>query len=98
RYWLLGPAVRLPVAGMAYSDRDRDLLCAVGEAATDQQACALLEDTGLRYGYQEHRPSQFHRPSDSVNRGTEALGRVLFETDHSRMIEIDCGTGTADDA
>src|SRR5699024_3104856 len=24
--------------------------------------------------------------------------RVLFETDHSRMIEIDCGTGTADDA
>ena len=97
-YALFGQDVRLPVAGMAYSDLDRDLLYAVGEAATDQQACALLEDNGIRYVYQEHRPYQFHRTSDSVNRGTEALGRVLFETDHSRMIEIDCGTGTADDA
>ena len=97
-YALFGQDVRLPVAGMAYSDLDRDLLYAVGEAATDQQACALLEDNGIRYVYQEHRPYQFHRTSDSVNRGTEGLGRVLFETDHSRMIEIDCGTGTADDA
>src|SRR5699024_5932630 len=97
-YALFGQDVRLPVAGMAYSDLDRDLLYAVGEAATDQQACALLEDNGIRYVYQEHRPYQFHRTSDSVNRGTEALGRVLFETDHSRMIEIDGGTGAADDA
>src|SRR5690625_7482499 len=82
---------------MAYSYLVRDLLYAVGEAATDQQACALLEDNGIRYVYQEHRPYQFHRTADSVNRGTEGLGRGRFETDHSRMMEIDCGTGAADD-
>lgn len=96
-YAMFGQQVRLPVAGMAYSDLDRDLIHAVQEAATDQQACALLQDNGIRYVYQEHRPYQFHTTSDSVNFGTPDLGRVVFETDHSRMIEIECEAGRDDD-
>ena len=91
-YAMFGQDVRLPVAGMAYSDLDRDLIYAVEDAATDPQACALLQDNGIRYVYQERRPYQFHKTSDSVNYGTPDLGRVLFETDHSRMIEIDCAS------
>lgn len=91
-YALFGQDVRLPVAGMAYSDLDRDLIYAVEDADTDPQACGLLQDNGIRYVYQERRPYQVHKTSDSVNFGTEGLGTVLFATDHSRMIEVDCAT------
>lgn len=96
-YAMFGQDVRLPVAGMAYSDLDYDLIYAVEDAATDPQACALLDEHEIRYVYQERRPYQFHKTSDSVNYGTQDLGRVLFETDHSRMIEIDCASGATGD-
>lgn len=92
-YALFGQDVRLPVAGMAYTDLDRELIYATEDAATDPGSCRLLEENGIRYVYQERRPYNLHKTSDSVNYAGPELGRVLFETDHSRMIQVDCDPG-----
>ncbi|WP_394215765.1 DUF6541 family protein [Brachybacterium vulturis] len=92
-YALFGQDVRLPVAGMAYTDLDRDLIYATEDAATDPAACRLLEENGIAYVYQELRPYNRHKTSDSVNLAGPDLGTLLFSTDHSRMIEIDCDPG-----
>lgn len=89
-YALYGLSVRLPVLGMSYSDLDRDLLYATEDAATNPASCALLQEHGIRYVYQETQPYQRHKTSDSVNLASEELGPVLFATGHSRMIEVDC--------
>lgn len=89
-YALYGQDVRLPVAGMAYSDLDRELIYATEDAAYNPASCQLLQDHGIRYVYQERLPYAHHRTSDSVNLAGPELGRVLFETEHSRMIEVDC--------
>ena len=89
-YALYGLSVRLPVLGMSYSEEDRDLLYATEDAGTDPAACALLRDAGIRYVYQEWRPYQFHKTSDSVNLADQGLGTELFRTSHSRMIEVTC--------
>ncbi|WP_245822856.1 DUF6541 family protein [Brachybacterium avium] len=92
-YALFGQDVRLPVAGMAYTDLDRDLLYATEDAATDPADCRLLEENGIAYVYQELQPYNRHKTSDSVNLAGPDLGTLLFSTDHSRMIEIDCDPG-----
>jgi len=92
-YALFGQDVRLPVAGMAYTDLDRDLIYATEDAATDPADCRLLEENGIAYVYQELTPYNLHKTSDSVNLAGPDLGTVLFRTDHSRMIEIDCDPG-----
>ncbi|WP_304502154.1 DUF6541 family protein [Brachybacterium sp. FME24] len=92
-YALFGQDVRLPVAGMSYTDLDRDLIYATEDAATNPANCRLLEENGIAYVYQERRPYNYHKTSDSVNYAGPDLGTVLFETDHSRMIEIDCDPG-----
>lgn len=89
-YALYGLDVRLPVLGMSYSDEDRDLLYATQHAGTDPAACALLRENDIRYVYQEWRPYQHHKTSDSVNLAGAGLGTELFRTDHSRMIEVTC--------
>ncbi|GAA1489949.1 DUF6541 family protein [Brachybacterium sacelli] len=92
-YALFGQDVRLPVAGMAYTDLDRDLIYATENAATNPADCRLLEENGIAYVYQELMPYNRHKTSDSVNFAGADLGTVLFETGHSRMIEIDCDPG-----
>lgn len=89
-YALYGLSVRLPVLGMSYSDEDRDLLYAAEIADSDPAACALLREHDIRYVYQEWRPYQHHKTSDSVNLAGDGLGVELFRTDHSRMIEVTC--------
>jgi hypothetical protein len=89
-YALYGLSVRLPVLGMSYSDEDRDLLYATETAGSDPAACALLREHDIRYVYQEWRPYQHHKTSDSVNLAGDDLGVELFRTDHSRMIEVTC--------
>ncbi|WP_114855590.1 DUF6541 family protein [Brachybacterium sp. YJGR34] len=92
-YAMFGQDVRLKVAGMAYSDLDRDLIYATEDAATDPASCRLLEENGIWYVYQEIQPYNRHKTSDSVNYAGTDLGTVLFHTDHSRMIQIDCDPG-----
>ena len=92
-YALQGQDVRLPVAGMAYTDLDRDLIYATEDAATNPADCRLLEENGITYVYQEMQPYNRHKTSDSVNLAGPDLGRILFQTEHSRMIEIDCDPG-----
>lgn len=92
-YAMQGQQVRFPVAGMAYTEADRELLYAVEDADTDPASCALLQDAGIRYVYQEWWPYQYHKTTDSVNLGSTAIGTVLFETEHSRLLELDCDAG-----
>ncbi|MFC7376614.1 DUF6541 family protein [Brachybacterium sp. GCM10030267] len=92
-YAMFGQDVRLPVAGMAYTDLDRDLIYATENAATDPADCRLLEENGITYVYQERLPYNRHKTSDSVNYAGMDLGAVLFTTEHSTMIEIDCDPG-----
>ncbi|MGO2819245.1 MAG: DUF6541 family protein [Brachybacterium tyrofermentans] len=92
-YAMFGQDVRLPVAGMAYTDLDRQLIYATEDAATDPASCRVLEENGIHYVYQERIPYNRHTTSDSLNVAGPDLGIVLFETDHSRMIQIDCDPG-----
>ena len=97
-YAMYGQDVRLPVAGMAYTDLDRELLYATKDAATNPASCRTLQENGIRYVYQERLPYSVHSTSDAVNLAGRDLGVVLFETEHSRMIEIDCDPGDGGDA
>lgn len=92
-YAMFGQDVRLPVAGMAYTDLDRELIYATEDAATDPGSCRILEENGIHYVYQERMPYNRHATSDSLNYAGPDLGVVLFETSHSRMIQIDCDPG-----
>lgn len=92
-YALFGQDVRLTVGGMTYTGLDRDLIYATEDAATNPRSCQLLEKNGVRYIYQERRPYNLHKTSDSVNFAGPGLGIVLFETEHSRMIQIECDPG-----
>ena len=44
--------------------------------------------------YQEQRTYQWSSTFDLVNRADPAIGTIVFETDHSRLIAVDC-EGTA---
>lgn len=86
--------VVFPVAGMNLSTEDRDLLSAAPLAATSPARCQELLDRDVRYIYQERRPYQFASTFDALSEVDPAIGHVVFTTDHSRLIEVDC-TGTA---
>lgn len=86
--------VRFPVAGMSTSAEDRALLAAAGTAASDPASCRALREAGIGYVYQETRPYQFYPGYQQVNQADADLGTVLFETDHSRLIEIGCDDGS----
>lgn len=89
-----GQPVRFPVAGMSTSTEDRALLAAAGTAASDPASCRILREAGIGYVYQETLPYQFNSGYQQVNRADAALGTVLFETDHSRLLEVGCDDGS----
>lgn len=94
-YAIHGQKVHYPVAGMNLDPHDGNLNQSVPLAATSPAHCQNFYDHGIGYIYQERRPYQFARAFDPINRPSPIPGRVLFETEHSRLIEIDC-TGTED--
>ena len=92
-YAIHGQQVYFPVAGMALEDQDRALLYALsgsnGEVPA-AQVCDLLHEAGVGYVYQEQITYQWSSTFDLVNRADPAIGTVVFETDHSRLIAVDC--------
>ena len=91
-YALEGAKVYFPVAGMALSKKDRAVIDAVPRAYADPDACALLEEAGIGYVYQERDLYQYDPSFNPL--GTVVLpapGPTVFETEHSRLVEIDCG-------
>lgn len=97
-YAIHGQAVYYPVAGMNQSETDKNLNQSVPLAAGSPEHCQNFIDHGIGYVYQERRPYSYSRRYDPINTREPVPGTVLFETDHSLLIEIDCvGTrpGTA---
>ncbi|MDO5663526.1 MAG: hypothetical protein Q4G40_12585, partial [Brachybacterium sp.] len=93
QYGLTGQRVRFPVAGMFLTTEDRALIAAVPQAATDPASCALLRDAEVAYLYQDWDPYLYMQTYEVLNDAGEDLGEVLFETDHSRLIRVQCDAG-----
>jgi len=92
-YALEGQQVYFPVAGVTVSDVDRNLIWSVPLAAEDPVYCqSLVVDHGIGYVYQDRTPYAYDSTFAPLDEAGPDLGNVLFETDHSRLIEIDCTT------
>lgn len=89
-YALHGMNVRFPVAGMSFKGFDEEVVRAVPEAATSMDACMVLNRAHVKYVYQEQMPYQWDARYAPIEQADESLGSVLFETSHSRLIEVDC--------
>ena len=89
-YALHGMNVRFPVAGMSFKGTDQEVVDAVPLAATDPEACQVLRSAHVKYIYQERTPYQWDARYGPIEQADESLGPVLFETPHSRLIEVDC--------
>jgi hypothetical protein len=93
-YALEGIPVYLPVAGVALEDADRTAIAAVPLASSWSVACSALVDQGIGYVYEERQPYQFDPAFARIGQGGDDLGTVLFETDHSRLVRIECDPAT----
>lgn len=89
-YALHGMNVRFPVAGMSFKGTDQEVVDAVPQAATDPEACQVLRSAHVKYIYQERTPYQWDARYGPIEQADESLGPVLFETPHSRLLEVDC--------
>lgn len=89
-YALHGLPAYLPVAGVALSDEDRAVIEAVPLAGSSPEHCGLLRDHGIGYVYQERLLYQIDPAFTSLGQGGDDLGSVVFETDHSRLIRVEC--------
>ncbi|PWH04981.1 hypothetical protein DEO23_15205 [Brachybacterium endophyticum] len=92
-YAIHGQQAYFPVAGMALTQQDRSLLYSL--AGTDGAVplatqCGMLADADVGYIYKEYETYSWSSTFDLVNRADPALGHVVFRTDHSELIEVDC--------
>ena len=96
-YALHGLHAYFPVAGVAVAERDRASIEAVAQSATSPGHCRTLQDQGIGYVYQESDLYQYDPTFTPLNSGGDELGPVVFETNHSRLIEVDCDGGSTED-
>lgn len=89
-YALHGLPAYLPVAGVALTDDDRAVIEAVPLAGSSPEHCRLLRDHGIGYVYQERRLYQIDPAFTSLGQGGDDLGTVVFETEHSRLLRVEC--------
>lgn len=89
-YALQGQQVYFPVAGISLSDEDRNLIWSVPLAARSRIYCQSLLDHDIGYVYQDRSPYAVDSRFAPLDEAGPDLGKILFETDHSRLIEIDC--------
>lgn len=89
-YAIHGQQVVFPVAGTSMGPVEYRLLDAAPRAAGSEHHCRLLRDSDVGYVYQERIPYQHSSDFSPLDQPMEGLGQVLFETDHSRLIEVDC--------
>jgi hypothetical protein len=94
-YAIFGQQVYYPVAGMALTGQDRSLLYALagtnGTVPLAQQ-CEMLEEADVGYIYKEYETYSWSSTFDLVNRADPDIGTVVFSTDHSQLIRVDCGS------
>lgn len=89
-YALEGLDVHFTVAGMTGRDVDTQLLAAAPLAASDPAACRTLRDNEIGYIYQEWEPYNFSSTFAVLNTVQPDVGSVVFETDHSRLLKVEC--------
>jgi hypothetical protein len=89
-YALTGQQVYFPVAGISLTDEDRNLIWSVPLAAESRVYCQSLLDHDIGYVYQDRTPYAYDSRYAPLDEAEQDLGNVLFETEHSRLIEIDC--------
>ena len=89
-YALHGLSIQLPVAGVALTEADRAAIAAVPHAGASPEQCRALLDQGIGYVYQEKQLYQFDPAFTAISQGGDDLGPVVFETDHSRLIQVEC--------
>lgn len=87
---LYGIPAHFPVAGVALSDSDREAMKAVALAGHSPSDCQKLHDLNIGYVYQERWLYQYDPAFAPISQGGDDLGRVLFSTNHSRLIEVGC--------
>ncbi|WP_058233764.1 DUF6541 family protein [Devriesea agamarum] len=89
-YILFGQQVHFPVAGTQVTEEDAALLRDAEEADTSPRKCLALRRQGIRYIYQDNLPYQHDRRYDALKHVPPSIGRVVFTTPHSRMLEVIC--------
>jgi hypothetical protein len=89
-YALEGVNVHFTVAGMSGRDVDAELLAAAPLAATDPVACRTLLENDIGYIYQEWEPYNFSSTFAVLNTVQPDIGSVVFRTEHSRLLKVDC--------
>ncbi|MCS6711037.1 hypothetical protein JSY14_03020 [Brachybacterium sp. EF45031] len=80
----------VPVAGTALTEADLQVIRAVPIAGRSPQKCQLLEQQGIGYVYVERTLYQYDNTFTPISQGGDDLGEVVFTTDHSRLIRVDC--------
>lgn len=89
-YALHGLPAHLPVAGVALTAEDRAVIEAVPLAGASPEHCRLLRERGIGYVYQERLLYQIDPAFTSLGQGGDDLGSVVFETEHSRLLRVEC--------
>lgn len=93
-YAMHGLHAYFPVAGVAVAEQDRAAIDAVSQSAMSPDYCRILQDQGIGYVYQESDLYQYDPTFTPLNSGGDDLGPVVFHTDHSRLLEVDCDGGS----
>lgn len=90
-YGLYGQPVEFPVAGMNLTTSDRYLVQGIEDYLTEWGICSELQQRGIQYVYLEDYPYQTTPPFGALDREDLPGASVLFETDHSALVELaDC--------
>ena len=89
-YAIHGQQVAFPVAGTSMGPVENRLVDAAPRAANSEHHCRLLADSDVGYVYQESDLYQHANAFAPLAQSMEGLGSVVFETEHSRLIEVDC--------
>ena len=91
-YALHGQPVYFPVAGISLVPADRFYRDSMALAPSSPKHCQALKDANIGYYYvdQLQYQSQYDPALRAISQPIDGLGTVVFRTDHSVLIRIDC--------
>lgn len=92
-YAIEGVEVYLPVAGLSLTEADQNTIYSVPLAAESPAHCRNLLDRDIGYIYQDRLLYQYDPRYAAIGQADESLGEVVFETEHSRLLRVECDPG-----
>ncbi|MEE1649577.1 DUF6541 family protein [Brachybacterium sp. J144] len=93
-YAIEGVDVYLPVAGLSLTEADQNTIYSVPLAAESPAHCRNLLDRDIGYIYQDRLLYQYDPRYAAIGQADESLGEVVFETEHSRLLRVECDPGS----